>query len=203
MNTGAIRSRLFELRRDRVAAQRSAELLEQKREALLREILRRTRRCAELRNEVDARVRDAQRKLDVARVELGRDAIESAMLAQQPTISIATNETSVMGVRLPHFTVTTTPFRARYGAAATTESLDDAGIAFAALLPFVAQLVEQQESLARLRTAMRKVTKLSGALRKVVVPRIEREIRQVIEGIEEEERDESVRRTRWKSRAAV
>jgi hypothetical protein len=35
------------------------------------------------------------------------------------------------------------------------------------------------------------------------LPRVEREIRQVIEGIEEEERDEGARRTRWRSRAAV
>jgi len=45
----ATRSRLFELRRDRAAAERSAELLDRKREVLLREIARRERLRGELR----------------------------------------------------------------------------------------------------------------------------------------------------------
>jgi V/A-type H+-transporting ATPase subunit D len=193
----AIRSRLFELRRDRAAAQRSSELLERKREVLLRELLRRARGQAALRAEAAEATRAARHKLAVARVELGLPAIESAALAQPPTLSVALGTVSVMGVRLPRLAATATPFRPAYSVA-PSESLDDAGAAFTALLALLARLAEEERSLARLRVALRKVTKLAGALRKIVLPRIEREIREVVEEIEEEERDESVRRQRWR-----
>lgn len=195
MIAGAVRSRLFELRRDRAAAQRSAELLEQKRQVLLRELLRRARRQAALRNEANAATRDARHKLAIARVELGLNAIESAALAQPPTLSLALSSAAVMGVRLPRLAMTSTPYRALYSPPA--DSLDAAGAAFSALLVLLAKLAEEEAALARLRVALRKVTKLSGALRKVVLPCIEHEIRAVVEEIEEEERDEAVRRGRW------
>ncbi len=190
----AVRSRLFELRRDRQAAQRSADLLDRKREALLREILRRDRRRSQLRTVVEESYREAHGNLSVARVELGLDAIEAASMSQSPRFALRDRTVSVMGVRIVQIEGTYEPYRAEYGAAATAESLDESGGAFAALLPSVLQLAEQETAIRRLRFAMRKTTKLLNALRKVVLPRIEREIRATIEGIEEEERDEFVRR---------
>lgn len=191
----AIRSRLFELRRDRQAAQRSAELLDRKREALLREVLRRERKRIELRRIVDESVRQARAKFSIARVELGLDGIERASMAQSARFSLRRRLTSVMGVRIVQIEGTYQPYHAEYGAAPTAESLDETGAAFTALLPSVLQLAEQETAIRRLRFAMRKTTKLLNALRKVVLPKIEREIRLTIEGIEEEERDEFVRRT--------
>ena len=45
-----------------------------------------------------------------------------------------------------------------------------------------------------LTMAMRKTAKLLNALQKVVLPRIESDIRAIVDGIEEDERDEAVRR---------
>jgi len=199
MIAGAVRSRLFELRRDRAAAQRSAELLERKREVLLRELLRRARRQAALRSEAAAATRDARHELGVARVELGLRAIESAALAQPPALALALTSASVMGVRLPRLSMTQAPFR--LSVEDRHSCLSPAAEAFAQLLALLAKLAEEEASLARLRVALRKVTKLSGALHNVVLPRIEREIREVVEEIEEEERDEGVRRGRWRERA--
>jgi V/A-type H+-transporting ATPase subunit D len=195
MSGPAIRSRLFELRRDRQAAQRSADLLDRKREALLREVLRRERRRAELQGKVQALYASAAAKLSEARVELGLDGAERASMAQPPRFALRDRTLSVMGVRIMQIEGSYDPFRAEYGPAATAESLDLAGAAYSALLPSVLQLAEQETAIRRLRYAMRKTTKLLNALRKVLLPRIEREIRATIEGIEEEERDEFVRRS--------
>ena len=197
----AVRSRLFELRRDRQAAQRSADLLDRKREALLREVLRRERRRAQLRMAVEASYGDAKRKLRIARVELGMDAVESASVAQTARFAIRDRVTSVMGVRIARIEGTCEPYRASYGAASTTEALDEAGSAFLLLLPAVLDLAQEESAIRKLRFAMRKTTKILNALRKVVLPRIEREIRSTIDGIEEEERDEFARREVWRGRA--
>lgn len=190
----ATRSRLFELRRDRGAARRSAELLDRKREVLLREISRRQRRLQELRSVVAERYAEAHRLLRIARVELGIRGVEAAALAQPPRFTLTQRERSVMGVRIPELAAVVQPYRAFYGAAATTESLDETGAAFLELLPHVVALAQEEIAVARLSVAMRKTTKLFNALQKVVLPRIEQEIRAIVDGLEEDERDDAVRR---------
>jgi V/A-type H+-transporting ATPase subunit D len=191
----ATRSRLFELRRNRGAALRSAELLDRKREVLLREIARRERALRELRDVVAARHAQAHRFLRVARVELGMRGIEAAALAQPARFTLEQRERSVMGVRIPELEATIEPYRAFYGAAATSESLDEAGAAFTELFPAVVALAQEEIAVCRLSAAMRKTTKLLNALRKVVLPGIERDIRAIVDGIEEDERDDAVRRS--------
>ena len=190
----ATRSRLFELRRDWAAARRSAELLDRKREVLLREIARRERLRRELSDVVSTAYKEARRRLDIARVELGMRGVEAAALAQPARHTIAARDTSVMGVRIPQLSVTIEPYRAFYGAAATAESLDEAGAAFTRLLPHLIALAQEEIAVHRLSTAMRKTTKLLNALQKVVLPRIERDIRAIVDGIEEDERDDAIRR---------
>lgn len=188
------RSRLFELRRDRTAARHSAELLDRKREVLLREIARRGRLRNELRAVVAAAYAEARLRLGIARVELGMNGIEAAALAQPSRQPIDRRDISVMGVRIPQLSANVAPYRAFYGAAATTESLDEAGAAFTALIPQLVALAQEEIAVARLVVAMRKTTKLVNALQKIVLPRIEANIRAIVDGIEEDERDEGVRR---------
>lgn len=99
-----------------------------------------------------------------------------------------------MGVRIPQLAAAVGPYRAFYGAAATAESLDECGAAFTALIPQVVALAQEEIAVVRLSAAMRKTTKLLNALQKVVLPRIERDIRAIVDGIEEDERDDAVRR---------
>lgn len=188
------RSRLFELRRDRTAARRSAELLERKREVLLRELAKRTASRDALRRALEPRYATAHTLLRRARVEAGTHAIETAALAQSVRCRIQRHVTPVMGVPLVELEASCEPFRAAYGTAGTTESMDLAGASFAALLPDLIRLAQEELAVTRLRLAMRKATKLLNSLQKLVIPRIEHDIRAIVEGLEEEERDESVRR---------
>ena len=187
------RSRLFDLRRDRTAARRSAELLDRKREVLVREVTRRTAERDRLRGVMNAGYDSAHKTLRVACVDLGHRAIAANALAQRDRTRIEKKSSAVMGVRVTDVNVTIPPFQAFYGAAATTATLDETGIAFTSLLHDVMLLAAADAALARLVTALRKTTRLVNALQKIVLPRIEQEIRATLEGIEEEERDEAVR----------
>jgi V/A-type H+-transporting ATPase subunit D len=189
MIQSANRSRLFELRHDRVAASRSVELLERKREVLLHEIARRVAACDALRDDVSARYAAARERVHAAIVDAGRHAIGAAALAQEPRMSIARRSTSVMGVSLLQLEAEVEPFRASYGTAGTTASIDEAGRAYRELVADLIRLAEQEQAIARLRTAMRKTTRLLNALEKVLLPGIDREIHAIVEGLEEEERD--------------
>jgi len=194
MISSTTRSRLFELRRDRGAARRSAELLDRKREVLLREVARRTAKRERLHDAVARAYDAAHKQLRIACVDHGHRPIAAAALAQPDRMRVEKRTTAVMGVRVAEVTVTVPPFQAFYGAASTTASLDATGVAFTALLSDVLLLAAEDAALARLITALRKTARLVNALQKIVLPRIEREIRATIEGIEEEERDEAIRR---------
>jgi V/A-type H+/Na+-transporting ATPase subunit D len=202
MITSTSRSRLYELRRDRVAAIRSAELLDRKREVLLHETSRRVAQREALRAAVADAYARATHLLAIARVELGSEAIAAAGLAQPEAVDIEQRAQSVMGVHVHDLAVTTRPFRPVYGAASTTRSLDDAARAFHGLVPELLRLAVDERAVSRLRMALRKTTKLVNALQKIVIPRMEREIRTTVDCIEEEERDEGVRR-KMRMRAAT
>lgn len=191
------RSRLYELRRDRIAAARSAELLERKREVLLRETAARIAKRDALREKVTRALATANHKFAIARVHHGRERIAAAALAQPLACAIESRELSIMGVRVVELRPRPERFRAMYGAAATSQALDDAAVAFHTLLPEVIRLAGEEHAVSRLRLALRKTTKLVNALQKIVLPRLDHDIRVIIDSIEEEERDEAVRRKVW------
>lgn len=188
------RSRLYELRRDRLAAVRSAELLERKREVLLRETLRRAAQRDALRAAVAAGYERAMCLLKTARRELGTNAVGAAALAQPEACAAEGRVTSLMGVRVADLALAPRPFRPVYGAAATAASLDDAARAFHELTADVLRLAGAERALTSVRLALRKTTKLVNALQKIVIPRVEHDIRTIVDSIEEDERDEGIRR---------
>ena len=71
MSGPAVRSRLLTLHQDRRAARLGRDLLDNKREAILRELLKRVRRRDELRVAVRRMLREAAGSLREARIELG------------------------------------------------------------------------------------------------------------------------------------
>ena len=197
------RSRLYELRRDRIAAARSAELLERKREVLLRETAARIAKRDALCSAVTRALAAANHKLAIARVYHGRERIAAVALAQPLACTIESRELSIMGVRLVELRANPQPFRAMYGPASTSQAVDDAAIAFHTLLPDVIRLAGEEHAVSRLRLALRKTTKLVNALQKIVLPRLDHDIGVIIDSIEEEDRDESIRRKVWLASAAV
>lgn len=197
MTGAAIRSRLILLRRDRQAASLGRDLLDRKREAILRELVERVRLRNRLREEVNRAYAAAEDALREARIELGGRAIDSAALAQPLGVSVDRRPASLVGVLLPRLRATIAPFRPCYGPAGTSASLDAAGASFAALVPALISLAQEEEAVRNLKAGLTKTVRRLKALENVVIPRLEREAREVAAALEEEDRDESWRRKRW------
>ena len=89
------------------------------------------------------------------------------------------------------------PFKPQFGPAATSSSLDTAGMRFSALVPGLVALAEEEEAVRNLRVGLAKTVRRLKALERVVIPRLERDVRDVAVALEEDDRDESVRRKRW------
>lgn len=200
MSGPAIRSRLNALRQERQAARLGRDLLDDKREAILRALLDRLRRHAALAAEVRAALARARSLQADACVDAGTAAVDAAALAQPLLGSVEWRPRAVVGVATPRLQVQLKPFAPAYGAAATSFAVDRAGEAFAALMPLLVRLAEEEEATRNLRTGLAKTVRRLKALEQAVLPRLDRDIRDVAAALDEEERGESLRRQRWKER---
>jgi V/A-type H+-transporting ATPase subunit D len=197
MSALAIRSRLLQLQQDRRAARLGRELLDSKREAILRELLRRVRRRNELRQSLGQEVNRARLVLREACIECGSAQVDAALLSQPTTASVDLRPASLVGILMPRLQVRLPPFTPHYGTAATSVRLDEAGRRFTALLAPMAALAEEEEAVRNLQAGLIKTVRRLKALERVVIPRLDQDVRDVTATLEEEERDESIRRKVW------
>jgi V/A-type H+-transporting ATPase subunit D len=109
--------------------------------------------------------------------------------------------TSLVGVPLPRLIAQRAPFRLQYTLSDTSASLDRAALAFAASIVEVAAYAQEDSAVRHLRLGLARTTRRLNALDLLVIPEIVRELRQVTAALEEEERDETLRRKRWLQRA--
>lgn len=196
MTAAATRSRWLELRTAAEAARRGRDLLEEKREALVREIARRAVLREEAERGAASALAEARAALRGARTELGAAALEAAALAQAEEPALAVRTRSVFGVPLPILAGRLPPWRPGWGPGGAAASLDHAGAAFGSALAAVAELGGQELAIRALRRGLAKTAHRCNALEKIILPSLARQIHDVAASIEEEERDESFRRRR-------
>lgn len=193
MRTAATRWQLLELQRQRVAVLGGIELLDRKREALIRELTERRDAAARARIDVERSLRLARAALQRAIIEIGAPAAHGAALAQPPAPGFTLVDDAVLGVRIPRPEGAPGAFRAHYGPGGTCAALDDAGAAYVALLPEVVALAAAERAQQNLRRGLHRTTRTLNALKIVVLRSIDERLRTVRAGLEEEEREEAVR----------
>jgi H(+)-transporting ATP synthase subunit D len=189
----ATRWRLIELQRRRRAIDAGVELLDRKREGLLRALAERTRALAERRLRLASALAAAYRVLDRAVVEEGEAASLAATLAQPRTVTIAVASDAVVGVRVPRLAPAVQPPALHYGPGGTCAALDEAVRAFAALLPEIVRIAEEEGTERSLARGLKRTARTLNALRTVLLPAVDADMRAVASSLEEEDREEAMR----------
>lgn len=197
MIRGANRSRLLELRADLAAAQSGREVLEQKRELLLAALRTAVERGRHARQAARAALMLARSRVAEARAAMGTVAVEAALLAQPETATVQRRAGSVVGVPVPSLALQAQPFRPRYGPLGASEALDLAGVAWQEALAALVRHAEAELQRRALRHGLARTARRLGALETIVLPRLRAELRETAAALDEEERDESLRRRRW------
>jgi len=192
----AVRSRLHALGAERQAARLGRDLHDDKREAILRTLLERAPRHAAARATAAAASERARRSLTGAAIENGRRAVDAAALAQPVAAAVSWLPGSVVGVPTPRLELRIPPFRPRYGAGALTAKLDRAGEDFSALVIALVTFAEEEEAVRNLQSGLARTLRRLRALEEIVIPRLEREMREVAAALEEDEREDTVRNRR-------
>jgi V/A-type H+-transporting ATPase subunit D len=194
VNRAATRSRWLELRRDLAAARRGRELLDEKREVLVREVLRARARADAARAVAARKLTAARAALSEAETEIGSAAAEAAGLAQIPAApALDLTPRSLLGVALPALRARLPVFRALYAPGGTSSSLDGAARAYADLVLQLAALAQEELAVTNLQEALARTNRRWNALDRVLLPNLVGEIRRVENDLDEEARDEAFR----------
>ncbi|SBW07156.1 V-type ATP synthase subunit D [uncultured Eubacteriales bacterium] len=182
---------LMATKRSRALAQTGYELMDRKRNILIREIMSLMEKAQEVQAQIDTVFTEAYAALQRANIDLGIcDRIAEAVDLDD---SLEIQYRSVMGVELPHLAGTPTPARPGYGFAFTSSALDDAYVKFRRVKELTSQLAEVETSIYRLAESIKKAQKRANALENIVIPGFNETIRVITDALEEKEREEFVR----------
>lgn len=186
-------------------ARQGQALLEQKRDALLREFYREVRFVFAAREELDEAARAARLALDEARVRLGSETVAAAAMGASGDVAIELEATTVMGVPVstiaPRSLVRRVEARGR-DPAVSGPALELAAERFEEELAVAIRLATVEARVRRLAAEIHRTTSRVNALRTLVVPRLEDEVRTIAFSLEQREREDRFRLKRVKAARA-
>lgn len=192
-------NQVFPTKGNLIAAKRSLklaklgyDLMDRKRNVLIRELMQLVERAKQLRGSIEETYRIAYRALEEANITLGVIDRFAYTVPVEDRIRISTR--SVMGVDIP---MVTCPEEIRqevpYGFLDTNVQLDEAYAAFCKVKNMTLLLAEVDSGVFRLATAIQATQRRANALKNVLIPRYTEIIRMISDALEDKEREEFTR----------
>ena len=175
-------------------ARQGYELMDRKRNILIRELTALIDQAREIQEQIDDAYRKAYAALQSANVEMGISAVEdiSHVIPLEDSIEVLTR--SIMGTEIPLVRYTkrelTEPEYALYR---TRDVLDKARAAFDEVKDLTIRLSGVEISAYRLAADIQRARKRANALQNITIPRYEELIRTISAALEEKEREEFTR----------
>ena len=179
---------LMASKRSLAQAQLGYELMDRKRNILIREMVALSDKAKEIRESIDSIFEEAYRSLEAANVMLG---VVTSMAKQIPVEnSVKVTYRSVMGVELPTITLDDISPKMTYSPMLTNSQFDRAYICFNKAKLMAATLAEIENSIYRLSVAIKKTQKRANALKNILIPRYTEQVKFITNALEEKEREE-------------
>lgn len=177
-------------------AEEGMDLLEQKRAALVKELLQVADRVVHEAEELQQAVETARRALAIAEAEAGSEAVRSAAMATRGDLPIEISRTKVMGVTIPEIEEASAhrSFLDRgYFVTGTSASIDEAASAFEDEVEAILEFAESELHLRFLSEEIQTLSRRVNALEHSLVPRLKGERDYIEMALEERARDERFR----------
>lgn len=192
LNLAPTRSNLLALSRQLAFAEEGYDLLEQKRQILVLELMARLRELRGLRERRNAGLLDFYGALTEATLASGSAALDRATKAVRLRHEVTIVEQHLMGLRLPRATVASAEPEPQFGVLETTASTDACLRTVVALLPLLAEVAALESAVLRLATELRKTQRRCNALAKIFIPNHRDTIAYIRASLEERERESLV-----------
>ena len=180
---------LLQVRKSLQLARMGYDLLDRKRNILVRELMMLIDRAKSLNEQIEKTYNRAYFALQKANITLGICEEVAKSVPVEESLSIEFR--SVMGEELPTVRLNTTEEPTfTYSIEGTNSQLDNAYICFHKVKLLTAQIAEIENSIYRLAHAIKKTQGRANALKNIIIPRFEASSRFITSALEEKERED-------------
>ena len=185
----ATKGNLISTQRSLALAKTGYELMDKKRNILIREMMLLVDKVTSVQSEIDKVFSEAYASLIEANLSSG--VIQSIAEAVPEEKGVRVRTKSVMGVEVPIVTLEERREGAvPYGLSETDSALDIAYSKFAQVKDLCVKLAEIENSVYRLAIAIKKTQRRANSLKNIVIPRQEATVKFIVNTLEEKEREE-------------
>lgn len=174
-------------------AQQGYELMDKKRNILIRELMNLIDEARNIQNEIDTTFTQAYKCLQRANIEHGINLVSQLACTVPIEDSIVIQTRSIMGTEIPHVKYTPENAFPTYSFYTTHESIDQAVIAFQKVKDLTVKLSTIENSAYRLAANIKKTQKRANALQNITIPMYSNLVYTITNALEEKEREEFTR----------
>ncbi len=199
------RRNYLEIQRSLQRVEQGHELLEQKRQILIMELMDEVEAARRIKDEIDQTMAAAYEALRRAAVRTGLTGLarQSCGIEMEHRLRVRTR--SVMGVRVPDISCSAAPFALQFGLSDGRSQTDQVMRRFLDALELVAELAEVENAVFRLAREVRRTQRRVNALEKVYIPQYKGALKRIEEALAERQREEFIvlRKVKRKRRLAA
>lgn len=188
-NVVPTKTNLARLKRDLNFAQEGHELLEQKRQILVVELMGLLDRTADAQEKVETGLAEAFRALQESVLTMGRKPVADLAPGVHIDSDITLDFRRIMGVNIPKVDVEIRDYAPYFSLADTSFWIDETILHFKEVLQEIGKLAEMRISLMRLAQEVQKTMRRVNALEKIAIPDFRESISYIEDTLEESERE--------------
>lgn len=192
-NTFPTKGNLILAKKSLALASQGYELMDKKRNILLRELMALIDQAREIQSEIDTTYTEAYKALQLANVQLGIHFVEEMAASVPVENSIRIKTRSIMGTEIPLVQHEPEPMKLSYDYYSTRESLDEARLHFERVKDLTIKLSMIENSAYRLAASIRKTQKRANALKNITIPTYQALVADITNALEEKDREEFTR----------
>lgn len=195
------KSNLIKAKSSLVLSRNGYELLDKKRNVLIKEMMVWVNKARTMHNEIYETLEEAYSYLQKANVTMGVKNVEDMSYSVPTEESYDILLKSVMGIDIPTIKYKhDEEFSPAYGLFNSNASLDEARQKFQIVKEKIYELAEVENSIFKLAKEIEKTKKRTNALKYVQIPKYKEQVKYITEVLEEKEREDFFRLKRLKNK---
>lgn len=193
-NTFPTKGNLMLAKNSLALARQGYELMDKKRNILIRELMELISKAEEIQSEINSTFTSAYSSLQKANIQMGIHEVSEFAHAVPIENSVTIKSRSIMGTEIPLVEYDSSKQDAPvYAFFSTRESLDEAKTKFEKVKDLTIKLSMIENSAYRLATNIKKTQKRANALQNITIPMYEELTTSITNALEEKEREEFTR----------
>ena len=180
---------LMNTKKSLALAKMGYELMDKKRNILIREMMMLIDKANEIQSKIDDTYAEAYFALQTANIMHGYCSEISKTIPVEDSLTL--DYRSVMGVEIPIVKMETPDKKKlHFGLNSTSTALDNAYRKFTEVKIMTAELAEIENSVYRLADSIKKTQKRANALKNIMIPKFEETVKFISDALDEKDREE-------------